>query len=174
MFKDVTSNLEVLFKRKCSIATLTNSILDGTMQDRRHCSVPIVANEKPGFEMINMSITVSEEKQVGTWSNVFVIRSTSGKLNRQKVYEALQKYGYAPAVLFLPIITLPDRLPDNIYDKGDEWRLYDMDDITLRANSSILVPIRREHDLCPICGEKVKPEWNFCPSCGQAFERLMV
>lgn len=121
-----------------------------------------------------MSITVSEEKQFGTGSTVFVIRSTSGKLNRQKVYEALQAYGYAPAILFLPFVNVSDRLPDNIYDKGDEWRLYDIDDIVRKAGTSILVPIRRERGLCPICGEQVKPEWNFCPACGQAFERLIV
>lgn len=121
-----------------------------------------------------MSITVSEEKQVGTGDTVFVIRSTSGKITRQKAYEALQDYGYAPSILLLPFVNVSDNLPDDLYDKGDVWCLYDIDDITRQSGTSVLVPIRREHDLCPICGEKVKPEWNFCPSCGQAFERLMV
>lgn len=116
-----------------------------------------------------MTITVTETKDfIG--NHVYVVKSTSAKLNRQNVLEALEKYRLAPQIL-VHVIQQFDEMPMELYDKGDVWELYDPEELYPNATDALAqTPAEIVNGKCPVCGESVKYEYRYCPACGQRLQ----
>lgn len=119
-----------------------------------------------------MTISVAEMKDF-CGRDCVVIKKSTGKLTQTEVYEALQNQS-TPIVLIMSMVNLSGDLPPELYEKGDEWVLYDIDTI-LDVSSRRHLPVKRNNpQKCPICCHELNSEWDYCPFCGQAFEEVQA
>lgn len=106
-----------------------------------------------------------------------------GKLSWSEVVEKLHDSGDFAGRHFVLEVHISEELPMDLYDEGDIWLLYEIDDYLGKDWVTRLTPQKlnmvskssrgKMSGMCPICYKEISmttEKINFCSSCGQEID----
>lgn len=107
------------------------------------------------------------------------VQKKRGKLSYDEVFEALFDSRIFEGRNFIQEFHIGEELPDDLYDTGDVWYLYEIDDYFKKNWADRLIPKKLDvvsnikgkmSGICPNCCHeiiKTTQEIHFCEACGQ-------
>ncbi len=151
--------------------------LDGELKKIMLCSV---------FVRIKKGVSMAKSKIEYEWIEDFKERMClkvsrkKGKLSWDEVMEVLHDSGKFEGRYFIQEFHIMSELPTDMFEDGDVWYLYELDDYLGKNWIDRLLPQKllftsktefgKITGICPTCGKEIVQKTekiNYCASCGQ-------